>query len=70
MMAEYGVGQRVLVDAAAGIVPGVTSHSPDWQMGTVRELLANGFYRIELDAPIAGRTALKDAAPEHVRALA
>lgn len=68
-MAEFNIGQRVLVDTAAGIVPGAPAHAPDWQPGTVRELLPNGFYRIELDASIAGRTALKDAAPEHVRAL-
>ena len=69
-MAEYGVGQRVLVDVAAGIVPGAGPHAPDWQPGVVRALLPNGFYRIELDAPIAGRMAQKDAAREHVRALA
>ena len=68
-MAEFAIGARVLVDAAAGIVPGQQSHAPDWQPGTVREQLANGFYRVELDAPIAGRTAMKDAAPEHLRAL-
>ena len=69
-MAEFSVGQRILVDAAAGIVPGQQAHGPDWQPGTVRERLANGFYRVELDAPIAGRTAMKDAAPEHVRVFA
>jgi hypothetical protein len=36
---------------------------------TVAELLDNGMVRVRLDAPIAGRTAEKEAAPEHIRPL-
>jgi hypothetical protein len=67
-MAEFQAGDRVLVNISAGIVPGADG-SPDWQAGTVAELLPNGFYRVSLDQEIAGRGAEKDAAPEHVRRL-
>ncbi len=65
-MAEYQPGERVEVDVSAGILPGERA-APDWQTGTVVERLPNGFYRVRLDLPIAGRTAEKEAAPEHVR---
>ena len=65
-MAEFRTGDRVEVNVSAGIVPG-TSPEPDWQPGTVVERLDNGLYRVRLDAPIAGRTAEKEAAPEHLR---
>jgi hypothetical protein len=67
-MAEYRSGDRVLVNMSAGIVPG-SEGVPDWQPGTVEERLENGEYRIRLDQPIGGRTADKEAAPEHVRPL-
>ena len=65
-MAEYRTGDRVEVNVSAGIVPG-TDPEPDWQTGTVVERLDDGRYRVRLDAPIAGRTAEKEAAPEHLR---
>jgi len=65
-MAEYRTGDRVEVDVNAGIVPG-TAPEPDWQPGEVVERLENGTYRVRLDEPIAGRTAEKEAAPEHIR---
>ena len=67
-MAEFQAGDRVLVNVGAGIVPGAQG-SPDWQTGTVAERLPNGYYRVQLDAEIAGRSAEKEAAPEHVRPL-
>jgi hypothetical protein len=67
-MAEFRSGERVLVNVGAGIVPGAAG-APDWQPGTIEERLENGFYRVRLDAAIAGRTAEKDAAPEHIRPL-
>jgi hypothetical protein len=67
-MADYRAGDRVEVDVSAGIVPGARPE-PDWQAGTVVERLDNGLYRVRLDAPIAGRTAEKNAAPEHLRSL-
>lgn len=67
--AVFKPGERVLVDIAAGIVPGVQAHAPDWQPGTVQARLPDGRYRIALDLPIAGRTAVKEAAPEHIRRL-
>jgi hypothetical protein len=66
-MADFQPGERVEVDVSAGILPGGRAE-PDWQPGTVIERLANGYYRVRLDMPIAGRTAEKEAAPEHVRA--
>ena len=66
-MADYQPGDRVEVNTSAGILAGTTPE-PDWQAGTVAERLANGRYRIRLDQPIAGQTAEKEAAPEHVRA--
>jgi hypothetical protein len=65
-MAEYQPGERVEVDVSAGILPGERA-APDWQTGTVVQRLPNGFYRVRLDLPIAGRSAEKEAAPEHVR---
>lgn len=65
-MAEYTPGDRVEVNISAGILPGANPE-PDWQPGTVVERMANGRYRIRLDEPIAGQTAEKEAAPEHVR---
>ena len=67
-MAEYQPGDRVDVDVSAGILPGERA-APDWQSGTVVERLPNGYYRIRLDLPIGGRTAEKEAAPEHVRGV-
>jgi hypothetical protein len=67
-MTEYRPGDRVEVDVSAGILPGERA-APDWQSGTVVERLPNGFYRVRLFLPIAGRTAEKEAAPEHVRAV-
>jgi hypothetical protein len=67
-MAEYRSGDRVAVDVSAGIVPGA-SPEPDWQPCTVVERLDNDRYRVRLDAPIAGRTAEKEAAAEHLRPL-
>jgi ribosomal protein L21E len=68
-MTEYRPGDRVEVDVSAGIVPGAHPE-PDWQPGTVVEPRPEGMYRVRLDAPIAGRTAEKDALPEHIRPLA
>ena len=67
-MAEYRAGDRVEVNVSAGIVPGANP-DPDWQPGTVVERLENGMYRVRLDTPIAGRTAEKETAPEHLRVL-
>ncbi len=67
-MAEYQPGDRVEVDISAGIIPGANL-APDWQRGTVVARLENGRYRVRLDEPIAGQTAEKEAAPEHVRAI-
>jgi len=67
-MDEYRAGEHVQVNISAGLLPG-TNAEPDWQPGTVESRLPNGFYRIRLDASISGRTADKDAAPEHIRAL-
>jgi hypothetical protein len=67
-MAEFGKGDRVLVNLSAGILPG-EPRAPDWQPGTIEERLDNGYYRVHLDAPIAGRDAVKEAASEHIRAL-
>ncbi|HLZ68678.1 MAG TPA: hypothetical protein VKV26_02095 [Dehalococcoidia bacterium] len=67
-MAEFQPGERVLVDVAAGILPGEHA-APDWQPGTVDERLENGYYRVRLDIEIGGRAAVKEAAPEHVRPL-
>lgn len=66
-MATFQTGDRVLVNISAGIVPG-TEGSPDWQPGTVEEVMPNGYLRVRLDQEIAGRGAEKEAAPEHVRA--
>lgn len=68
-MPEYAPGARVEVNISAGILPG-TNPEPDWQAGTVVERMPDGKYRIRLDEPIAGQTAEKEAAPEHVRARA
>jgi ribosomal protein L21E len=65
-MAEYQPGDRVEVDVNAGIVPGAHPE-PDWQPGTVTQRIEGGRYRVRLDEPIAGRTAEKEAAPEHIR---
>jgi hypothetical protein len=65
-MTSYQPGDRVEVNVSAGIVPGAAGE-PDWQPGTVQEQLPNGLYRVRLDYPIAGRAAVKDAAPEHIR---
>jgi hypothetical protein len=65
-MPEYAPGDRVEVDISAGILPG-TNPEPDWQAGTVVARLDNGRYRIRLDEPIAGQTAEKEAATDHVR---
>src|SRR5437660_175971 len=65
---EYDVNEHLLVNISAGIVPGVAG-APDWQTGTITERLENGYYRVRLDQPVAGREAVKDAAPEHVRPL-
>jgi hypothetical protein len=67
-MAEYRNGDRVAVNISAGIVPGANPE-PDWQPGTVVERLEDDRYRVRLDAPIAGRTAEKEAAAEHLRPL-
>jgi len=53
--ARFEPGERVLVDIAAGIVPGAPAHAPDWQPGTVQARLPDGRYRVALDLPIAGR---------------
>ncbi len=66
-MADYSAGERVQVNISAGLVTS-GSGAPDWQLGTVEEQLANGLYRIRLDVAIGGRTAVKEAAPEHIRA--
>ena len=68
-MAGYSAGDRVLVNISAGILPGEEG-VPDWQPGTVEELLPNGYYRVRLDQEIAGRLAEKEAAPEHLRPFA
>jgi hypothetical protein len=65
-MAEYRAGDRVEVDISAGIVPGAQAE-PEWEQGTIEERLPNGFYRVRLEHPIAGRAATKDAASEHIR---
>ncbi len=65
-MADYQPGDRVEVDISAGILPG-TNPQPDWQTGTVVARLENGRLRVRLDEPIAGQTAEKEAAPEHIR---
>jgi ribosomal protein L21E len=65
-MPEYAPGDRVEVDISAGILPG-TNPEPDWRTGVVVERTSAGRYRIRLDDPIAGQTAEKEAAPEHVR---
>lgn len=67
-MAEFHAGDRVLVNISAGIMPGAAG-SPDWQPGTVAEILTNGYYRVRLDQQIAGRGADKEAASAHVRRL-
>jgi len=67
VMAEYRAGDRVEANISAGIVPGAEPE-PEWDHETVAERLPNGFYRIRLNHPIAGRAATKDAAPEHIRA--
>lgn len=67
-MADYKPGDRVLVNISAGIIPGATT-APDWQPGTIEEQMPNGLYRVLLDESISGRTAEKDAAPEHLRAM-
>jgi ribosomal protein L21E len=67
MADDYQPGERVEVNVAAGILPGANP-TPDWQTGTVVERLDSGMYRVRLDLPIAGRTAEKETAPEHVRA--
>ncbi len=68
-MAEFRAGDRVLVNVSAGILPGGDG-APDWQPGTVAERLPNGYYRVRLDQEIAGRSADKEAEPEHLRPLA
>lgn len=65
-MAEYSAGERVQVNISAGLVTS-GSGAPDWQLGTVVERLPNGYYRIRLDQPIGGRSAEKEAAPDHMR---
>ena len=67
-MAEFKAGDRVQVNITAGILPGETGE-PDWQAGAIEEQLPNGLYRIRLDEPISGRTAEKEALPEHIRPL-
>jgi hypothetical protein len=64
-MPEYAPGDHVEVDISAGILPG-TNPEPDWRTGTVIERTTTGRYRIRLDDPIAGQTAEKEAAPEHI----
>lgn len=67
---DLRVGDRVLVNVSAGIVPDTGREPPpDWQPGTVAERLENGHYRVRLDEQIGGRPADKEAAPEHVRSL-
>jgi hypothetical protein len=61
-VADYKTGDVVEVNISAGIVPGANP-DPDWQRGTVISRLDNGYYRIQLHDPIAGRAAEKDAAP-------
>jgi len=67
-MAEFRHGERVLVNLSAGILPGEAG-APDWQPGTIERREENGYYRVHLDAPISAREAVKEAAPEHIRAL-
>ncbi len=66
-MTEYRAGDRVEVNISAGIVPGATPE-PEWEPGTVEEQSPDGLVRVRLDHPIAGRSAIKEAAPEHIRA--
>lgn len=69
-MAEPRVGDRVLVNLSAGILPEADREpAPDWQPGTVAERLDNGFYRVRLDQEIGGRPADKETAPEHIRPI-
>lgn len=67
-MAEYRTGDRVEVNVSAGIIPGAHPEE-DWQPGTVVDRMDNGLYRVDIDAPIAGRQAMKEAAPEHLRPI-
>ncbi len=70
-MGEYQPGERVEVNISAGIVPDETTEpEPQWEPGTVLERMPSGLYRIQLDHPIGGRLAEKEAAPEHIRRLA
>src|SRR5262249_14302868 len=68
-VAEDRAGARGGGGGSGGSVPGAHPQ-PDWQPGSVVERQPDGMYRVRLDAPIAGRTAEKDALPEHIRPLA